>query len=373
MLKKIILSIVILCHLSMLMAQTNDVKTVLFLIPFFGEDYHAENIDNIKSDMDIYNEQVFSLVSFWEGAQLALNEYESGFDRIDAVVRDITTDNNKLTSILEDQQLMSKVNLIIGPFFANQFELAASYAKKYKIPIVNPFTTKNSIVQDNEFVYKVCPARGAMPELLQSKYLDTEHPRLIFWTDSEPLCADIKAVKDFCDAHTIQYEMVSTNVDLRDKLMRQNKNIVLLSMKSEATIIAKMRQLGGSEKLDNTIFIIPQEWMNMKDLEVEYLNALNVHYFSNWFVDADDAASLVFMSNFIEKYNTPPDLKLFSFQGYDITKYFVELLFHDFDVAKVSYSPVSMKFDFRKSENGGFENNGVFFLQVNDFKIKPTE
>lgn len=144
-------------------------------------------------------------------------------------------------------------------------------------------------------------------------------------------------------------------------------------LSSETTIIAKMRDLGIENDFPNTVFIIPREWLEIAALEVDYLNKLNVHFFSDYFVDEDNDAALVFMSNFIEKYNTPPDLKRFSFQGYDITKYFVELMLQDFDASKVCYSPVSMKFNFKKTENGGYENHGVFLLQLKDYKIRMAD
>lgn len=371
MLKKIILSITILCCFSVGMAQQDDAKTVLFLIPFWGNQYHSENINALGTELDIYNEPVFGLAGFWEGARLALDEYESGTERINVIVRDVANDNAKLLSILEDEEMMNQVDLIIGPFFARQFEIAAPYAKKYQIPIVNPFTTKKNIVDDNEFVYKVFPAREAMPELLSETGMS--HQPVIFWAESDKWTPEMQIFKDYFDAHNVKYEKVSINTNIIDKLKSNTQSLVLLSMQSEALVIAKMRQLGIRENDVNATLIIPQEWLDINELEVDYLNKLNVHFFSNYFVDENADATVVFKDHFFEKFNSNPDLKHFTFQGYDITKYFVELMLKGFDLSKVDYEPVSMKFNFKKIEQGGFENNGVFFLQLQDYKIKPTE
>lgn len=371
MLKKIILSITILCCFSVGMAQQNDTKTVLFLIPFWGDQYHSENINALETEIDIYNEPVFGLASFWEGAHLALDEYESGTERINVIVRDVANDNDKLLSILGDEALMNQVDLIIGPFFARQFEIAAPYAKKYQIPIVNPFTTKKNIVDDNEFVYKVFPAHEAMPEKIFAKGW-TNQP-VFFWTESDKWPADLQIFKDYFDAHNVKYEKVSINTNIIDKLKSHTHSLVLVSIQSEAMVIAKMRQLGIHENNVDATLIIPQEWLDINELEVDYLNKLNVHFFSNWFVDENSDACVVFMDRFFQKYNSNPDLKRFTFQGYDITKYFVELMLKGFDQSKVDYEPVSMKFNFKKVEQGGFENNGIFLMQLEDYKIKPTE
>lgn len=142
---------------------------------------------------------------------------------------------------------------------------------------------------------------------------------------------------------------------------------------SETTIIARMRNLGIEQDFPNTVFVIPEEWLEIGALEVDYLNKLNVHLFSDYYVNMDDDKTLVFISDFIEKFNTPPDVKRFSFQGYDITKYFVELMLHDFDASQVQYTPIAMKFNFVKSDNGGYENHGLFLLQLKDYKIQLAD
>ena len=165
-----------------LFAQTAEVKTVLYLLPFFGEEYSSYNSTNISTVTDVDNEPMFSLVSFWEGAQLALDEYENSFQRINVVVKDITYDNGKLMRILEDEQLMSRVDLIIGPFFAPQFEIAANYAKTHQIPIVNPFTSKQDILENNEYVYEVQSSKESMAEMVKQYWKpETKASDILIW------------------------------------------------------------------------------------------------------------------------------------------------------------------------------------------------
>ena len=374
--KRMALLMVALLLLSMSHAQFTKVKTVLYLMPFFGEEYSSYNGDRIQSSTDIDNEPIFSLVGFWEGAQMALNEYETKSQRIDVVAKDITYDNEKLIRIMEDEELMNKVDLIIGPFFASQFEIAARYAKSYHIPIVNPFISKQEILDDNEFVYKVQSSTESVSEIIKKRWFDMGKTSDVFlWTEKNAVFPEMQRCEQYFASMDIPYKFVfeEDNVSMKHRLNTNKQNVVMAFLSSETTIIAKMRDLGIENDFPNTVFIIPREWLEIAALEVDYLNKLNVHFFSDYFVDEDNDAALVFMSNFIEKYNTPPDLKRFSFQGYDITKYFVELMLQDFDASKVCYSPVSMKFNFKKTENGGYENHGVFLLQLKDYKIRMAD
>ena len=192
--KKFLLFLSILLCLPALYAQTTEVKTILYLLPFFSDEFENYSEYKIKSSIDIDNEPVFSLVSFWEGAQMALDEYETSYRRINVVVRDITYDNEKLRGIMEDEELMNRVDLIIGPFFASQFEIAAEYAKIYGIPIVNPFTNKQDILTDNEFVYKVQSSAETMAEMVFHRWIEKDKKsEVLVWTERG---ADIRALQN---------------------------------------------------------------------------------------------------------------------------------------------------------------------------------
>lgn len=366
---------VLLC-LPSLLAQTTEVKTILYLLPFFGDEYDSNRAYEMNSVAAINKEPAFSLVSYWEGAQMALDEYEKGDSRINVVVKDITYNNEKLRQIMEDEELMSQVDLIIGPFFAEQFEIASSYAKTYGIPIVNPFTNKQSILTENEFVYKVQSSEAAISEMVRERWLkQDEEYEILFWTKRG---VDIPALKnmELClDSMDIPYEFIfddDRNSGIA-RLQTEKKQVLFFFFQQNTSAIANIRSLGVVNEFPNTFFVIPEEWLEIDALEVDYLNKLNVHFFSDYFVDDESDQVFVFINKFIERYNTPPDLKRFSFQGYDITKYFVELMLNEFDLSQVQYEPLTMKFDFHKLENGGYENHGVFLLQLKDYKIQPAE
>ena len=374
--KRFSLFLIVLLALPSLLAQPADVKTVLYFLPFFGDEYGLYNEYKIKTSADIDNEPIFSLVSFWEGAQMALDEYETSYHRINVIAKDVTYDNDKLIRLLENEELMSQVDLIIGPFFATQFEIAANYAKTYQIPIVNPFTSKREILEDNEYVYKVQSSTESVAEVVKHRWLgDNNEAEIIFWTERGADIPVLQKCEKYFTQMDIPYQFVieGDKMSMKSRFGDNKKKVVMAFLPSETTIIAKMRNLGIENDFPNTVFVIPEEWLEIGALEVDYLNKLNVHFFSDYFVNTDDDKTLLFISNFIEKYNTPPDLKRFSFQGYDITKYFVELMLHDFDASQVQYTPIAMKFQFEKTDNGGYENHGLFLLQLKDYRIQSAD
>ena len=374
--RRFLLFLSVLLYWPALFAQTAEVKTVLYLLPFFGEEYPSYDNGKISSATDVDNEPMFSLVSFWEGAQMALDEYENGPHRINVVVKDVTYDNGKLMRILEDEQLMSQVDLIIGPFFAPQFEIAANYAKTHQIPIVNPFTSKQDILENNEYVYKVQSSRESVAESVKRQWRsENKASDILIWTERGADIPALRAYERYFTKLDIPYEFVLDDEknNIKKRLNASVHQVVFPFFQQSTTVIANMRSLAVESDFPNTLFVVPEDWLAIDALEVDYLDKLNVHFFSDYFVNEENDNALFFISNFIERYNTPPDLKRFSFQGYDITKYFVELMLHDFDASQVQFAPVAMKFDFKKTENGGYENHGVFLLQLKDYKVQVAD
>ena len=114
--------------------------------------------------------------------------------------------------------------------------------------------------------------------------------------------------------------------------------------------------------------MIPEEWLKANEAETENFNKLNIHYFSNYYVDYQNDNTLLFISDFIERYDSPPDLSRFSFQGYDITRYFVNKIMTPSDSIQSNFNPISFDFQFNKIENGGYENQKGRLLQIENFQ-----
>ena len=86
----------------------------------------------------------------------------------------------------------------------------------------------------------------------------------------------------------------------------------------------------------------------------------------------DAEKTKTFVYNYTQRYGVQPSLESFSFQGYDITCYFVELVLNHFDHDRVKVSPIAFPLSFDKSPDGGYENVNVQFLEIKDDEIVPS-
>ena len=347
-------------------------KTVLYLIPFYSSQIEEVNAGKFTSDDDIYAVPSFQLTAFWEGAQIALKEFDDEGVRLNIIVRDVVDDAAKLTAIMEDSVLMQKVDLIIGPFYSRMFEIAARYALKYRIPILNPFSNRRDFLLNNEYVYKLIPSPEARPNILSKLLMEQyEDYELFFWVD-ETGSKETRLYEKIFREDSIPYQKIpfSSGVSaLTAKLIPGKQNIVITYAQSHAAVINNFRNLVTKKDLPLISMVIPETWLIEISTELENFNKLEAYYFSNYYVDRKDDKTIYFESEFIDQFHSPPDILRFSYQGYDITRFFIQYLLHDFDRSKFNYHPLSLDFNFRKTENGGYENQRSRLLQLKDYEI----
>lgn len=363
----------LLATLSLLAQQPKQTKTILYLIPFQTEDYSGISLGNIQSNLDINAVNSFLLMGFWNGSELALEEYADRNQPIHVIVRDVSENTNKLTDIMEDTKLMSEVDLIIGPFFSKPFKIASEYAKRYAIPIVNPFTNLTSILDNNPYVYKLVPSLESRPAMLSYLTDVYSKSKIILYEDSSIKNSEQQVYINYFKKNHTPFKIVKTQNELLNEIAPQGKNIVITFCHNAAKMLVLSRDLLYKTKTADIMLVVPETWLQAMAYDVEYYSKLNIHFFSNYFVEEKDPDTQVFTQKYLKKYKSLPTLENFAYQGYDITRYFVEMLLNDGDMDKVKVNPISFPLSFDKTPNGGYENINMQFLEVEDNEIHRVE
>ena len=118
--------------------------------------------------------------------------------------------------------------------------------------------------------------------------------------------------------------------------------------------------------------MVPESWLDSKTYDIEYYSQLNLHFFSNYYIDYTNEKTKVFIYDYTQRFGVPPMLKSFSYQGYDITKFFIEYLINDKDIDRVKVNPIALPMSFDKTSDGGYENVNLQFLEILDNEIVPS-
>lgn len=369
--------LLLLCVLSIKFIHSQTVKevTILYLIPFHLDDTLAD-VNNINSDLDIYDIASFEMFGFWEGAKLALESYQNSNITIKVIVRDITTDEKKLLKVLQDERLMKDVDLIIGPFYSSLFQIASNYAAEHKITIINPFSTKTNFVNENKFVYKLTPSLLSRPESLY-KNLISKHKdyAIVLWYDSEEN-VELNAYETYFKEKQIPYTLTKVKPEtysLNLTLSPTKHNIIVALYQNQTNIVNQMRLLEASQDSYDYSLIFPEEWLQVSILDEDFYAMRNIYYFSNFYVDLNNPFIIEYKENYVLTYLSPCQIERYSYQGYDITKYFIDLYLADYNEKKVLYTPMSYKFRFKQWSNGGFENDKIRFIEIKNFEKREVE
>lgn len=371
--KKIIsISLLFLAVLSLCAQPSEERKTVLFLIPFYTHEYQGSAVSSVQSSQDIQAVNSFLLMGFWAGAQIALDEYQEQNVALNVVVKDVTDNEADLREIMENRELMEDVDLIIGPFFNKTFQIAAEYAKQYRIPIVNPFTNRTDILIHNDYVYKVIPSQDAKPATLSYMAESIPHSKIILYMDSSVKNSEQINYIQYFNNHGISYQEVTKQSDLMKKITPNSKNIVVVFSNHAAKMLMLSRDLLYNSTPEDVILVVPEQWLSSPTYDVEYYSKLNIHFFSNYFVDKQDQQTQLFVLRYQDKFNSIPTIENFAFQGYDITRFFVEMIRNDGDMDKVKESPICIPISFDKTQDGGYENVNIHFLEVKDDEVVPA-
>ena len=350
-------------------AEASECK-ILYLIPFESDSYTAPYIKECE-DMD--NVRSYRLMGFWNGAQMAIEEMSRNDNIVfDIIVRDISNSETKLRNIMEDTELMNGVDLIIGPFYGKLFAVAAAYAKEYRIPIVNPFTSRQDFMEGNEYVYKLIPSLEARPAMISFLAQQSNAFPIIIYGDSTSDNKEMKAYLSYFRKQNIAHEIIPNASSVVTRLSEYKPSVVITFYDNPAQNLIISRNLLYSKKTDNLTFVVPESWLESKTYDIEYYSKLNLHFFSDYYIDFDEEKTKTFIYDYTQKYGVPPSLENFAFQGYDITRYFVELVLNHLDLDRVKVSPIAFPLSFDKSPDGGYENVNVQFLEVKDNEIVPS-
>lgn len=373
--KAFLILLLVLLSIQNSYSQSQKEITILYLIPLHLSDSLID-INKIDTDMDIYEIPSFEMFGFWEGAKMALQSYENGNKNVKVVVRDVTTDETKLEKIFQDEKFMKDVDLIIGPFYGSLFPIASKYAKDHKITIINPFSTRTNFVSENSAVYKLTPPLNSRPESLQKNIL-TKHPdySVILWYDSEDN-VELAAYETYFKTNEIPYTLTKVKPEtysLNLTLSSTKHNVIIALFQNQTNVINQMRLLEGIKNQFQFSLIFPEEWLQVSSLDDDFYAMPNIYYFSNYYVDQNSSTVMDFKSDYVTTYHSPCQLERYSYQGYDITKYFIDLFFVGYNFKNVTYKPMSYKFKFKQWTSGGFENDKVRLIEIKNFEKVEVE
>lgn len=181
----------------------------------------------------------------------------------------------------------------------------------------------------------------------------------------------ISHMKEALDSSSLAYAPFSYSIlegrDVTEALTGlmtyEGANRVLIASESEAFVNDVVRNLNLLifNNLDVVLYA-PSKIRTFETIEVENFHNSSMHVSLGYYIDYEDPQVKDFLLKYRALYNTEPTQ--FAFQGYDITKYLMELCSKHGDGWMDAADATSMEmlqstFSLRRQPAGGFVNNGV--------------
>ncbi len=341
--------------------------------------------------------QSVNFLEFFQGSLMAIDSMKRAGMRLEVRFYDTRRSIDRVLALLTDEHL-SEFDLFIGPFYPFNLELVSAYAREHAIPVVTPFYNELDLVSENPYLFQVSPSleeeyRQAA-RLVASKY----RYNIVYVREEDSLNIEkhdlFKSLifdgfeRYRPDEPVIFKEVIQhlgeTN-ELVHSLTPDRKNLVVVPTSNEALASRVVSTLFyQSREYDIEVLGTPY-WTEFQSIDFRYYHALNLMFYSSFWVDYTDPGLDRFLSRFRTFYNNEP-LETsrkgmnFGIIGHDMTLYFLRALKQE--GARFVLSPpeernglVQGPFRFyHVNPAGGFENRNIQFYQFSpQMDIKPIE
>lgn len=348
----------------------------LYLYDIGGVDTSKDKVNKSKKSRPM------SFLQFYEGFMIAAEAMERKGMKLDLTVIDVTDNVSSAESAVAKIE-NKDIDLIVGPFFGKAFEIVEEYAKANDIPVVNPMTTRKSVIEDSPNVIKAKAGDVGLiltlSNLVKNHYSDAnvfivsrenaadsafldqlEHhlnmavneevrvssddflefarneserqqmgSRLVPTIDVE---GQVYSTGDFQSgatdevvlANTVKRYPYSQIGSVKSQLSGVRDNVIIAYGEDNVFATQMLNSLTQVAGRYPVTLVGVHDWQKHEKLLVDNLLKMNAIYISDCFVDYNSEDAKRFVLRFRQKYDIDP--QQYAFEGYDVGSYFLNAL-----------------------------------------------
>ena len=354
---------------------------VALMVPLYLHEVNSLEISK-ENLPKLQKARSLSFVQFYEGFMMAAEELEEDGLRLDLKVIDVTDNVSTAESALS-QIRGEELDLIVGPFFGKSFAVVEEYAKAHNIVVVNPLSTRESVVEGNPNVVKIKPGETGqiltITNLVKNLYSDAnvfivskernadttflnqlEHHLNLAVNDEVTVSGDaflqfarnesqrlemgsrlvstvdvegqVYSTSDFKDgnnggvvlANSVKRYAYSDISKVKSQLSGVRENVIVAYGNENVFATQMLNSLAKETDRFPITLICAPDWDKFEKLLVDNLLSMKAVYLNDFFVDYNSDAAKRFVVRFRQKYVVEP--QNYAFEGYDMAKFFLTAL-----------------------------------------------
>lgn len=316
--------------------------------------------------------KVEGFVEFYEGALLAIDSLIQLGMKIELVVFDASS--LQMINGLLQLDIFRELDMIIGPVYPELQETVAAFAAKNRIPMISPLASTGNFEESNPYYFKVNPTKEYQIEQTAQFIADElSNKNLVLLqingnsNSAEAKLAEkskekLKASKN----KTIrEYSFQKNGLSaLKPLLDETGENIFIIPTDNEAQVSVAVTNLTSLAEHFDVVLVGTSNLPKLKSIQTENYHRVRLHYLSPYFVDYTKPLTRRFVGRYRDIFSGEPTQ--FSFQGFDVTYYFLSALFRygkDFRTCLPQYPMELTQMEFRLrrvTPMGGYMNNALF-------------
>ena len=334
------------------------------------------------------DEQV-RMVEYYEGFLMAVDSLKQQGVSVDIHTYDSGNTTVTITQLINTKKELKDMDIIFGPLHTDQVKIMADFAKKNKIRLVVPFTSKSDEVFNNPYVFQINTPQSYLFSEVYEHYLRKFPNAHVVFLNADTGDKDkdefIKGLKEELKNKQITFkelkgaeispEGMKTAVDsLRENVLipTSGKKIALIKILPQLIITAREHP-----NYNMHLFGYP-EWQTYTDDHLSNFFELDTYFYTSFYTNNLFSAAIKFTSAYRKWYskdmaNTYPK---YGMLGFDTAYFFLKGLARygnhlEEEMNNMTLNPIQTGFKFERVNNwGGFINRKVFFVRfTKDYEL----
>jgi len=351
---------------------------IAILMPFKASDYvNASRNDSLLKKTKM-------ALELYEGVLLGIEHLKEMGSNVNVYVYD-TENSESTTQNIVSQLYGHQLDMIIGPVYNKNLRIVAQYAKNNGIPLVSPLSPSTTITKDNAYYFIVNSGIRShtyrMLDFISGNFPGHNVLTLSRGNNKEIMLSDAMETYAFSNPNIQMYQKVFVNyeTELEDYIDSLSNTVVIVPSFNELFVNETLRRLNILAQTRNiTVFGMPN-WVEMESVDLDYLEKLNFHYTSDFWVNQRSPIHSKFENLYKSRYKTKPSE--YAYKGYDLMLFFGKMLDQygtgiSYNISNPNHKGIYNDFMFRRSgSNVGylgfdfFENKYVHILKFKNFNV----
>ena len=323
-------------------------------------------------------------MDFYCGALLAV--YDMANDGVDCKLNVFDLAGGKAQPNLDN---LANSDVIIGP--VSSADLTRTLATVAgNIPVVSPLDPRAEklLTGHSNLIQIPTPQTAQYRDLvawIEEDYSNGDQVVMITEKGARQT-AITTVVKEALDSSSLTYKGFAYSIlegrDITEPLTAlmssEGKNRIVVASESEAFVNDVIRNLNLLiyNNVDLVVYA-PSKVRGFETIEVENLHNTSMHISLSYYIDYENPEVKEFLMKYRALYNTEPNQ--FAFQGYDVTKYIVDLCSKYGDnwtkhIERKDADMLQSTLKIRKQTIGGYQNSGIRrIIYENGYQVKKVK